>query len=53
MTTMKKLLALLLLGMVSWALVGVPVQASEISKPGMSLSKKHHKHHRHHKHKKS
>jgi len=50
---MKKLLALALLGMVSWALVGTPVQASEISKPGMSLAKKHKKHHKKHKKKNS
>jgi len=42
---MKKLFAFVLLGMVSWALVGTPVQASEISKPGTSLTKKHHKKH--------
>ena len=48
---MKKLFALALLGMVSWALAGTPVQASEISKPGMTLAKhvkKHHKKHKHH-----
>jgi hypothetical protein len=50
--TMKKLFAFALLGMVSWALVGTPVQAKEISKPGISLTK--HKHKKHHKkHKKS
>jgi hypothetical protein len=48
---MKKLFAVALLGMVSWALVGTPVQASEISKPGMTLAKhkKSHKKHKHHK----
>jgi hypothetical protein len=48
---MKKLFAFALLGMVSWALVGTPVQAKEISKPGISLAKhkrgkKHHKKHK-------
>ena len=48
---MKKLIAFALLGMVSWVLVGTPVQASEISKPGWTLAKhkKHHKKHKHHK----
>jgi hypothetical protein len=48
---MKKLFAVALLGMVSWALIGSPVQAGEISKPGMSLvkHKKFHKKHRRHK----
>jgi hypothetical protein len=50
---MKKLFTLALLGMVSWALVGTPVQAKESSKPGTSLTKKHKKHHKHKKHKKS
>jgi hypothetical protein len=51
---MKKLLAYTLLGMVSWVLVGAPVQAGEISKPGTSLTNKHKKHHKKHKkHKKS
>jgi hypothetical protein len=51
---MKKLFAFVLLGMVSWALVGTPVQASEIAKPGTTLTKhkKHHKKHKKH-HKKS
>ena len=52
--TMKKLFAFALLGMVSFVLAGAPVQASEISKPGTTLTKKHKKHHKkHHKHKKS
>lgn len=50
---MKKLFTLALLGMVSWALVGTPVQAKETSEPGMSLTKKHKKHHKKHKKKKS
>ncbi|MGD0814154.1 MAG: hypothetical protein ABSA83_11160 [Verrucomicrobiota bacterium] len=47
---MKKLFALALLGMVSWALVAAPVQAGEISKPGTSLvkHKKYHKKHKRH-----
>jgi hypothetical protein len=51
---MKKLFAFVLLGMVSWALVGTPVQAAQLSQqPSWSLAKKHHKHHKHKKHKKS
>jgi len=50
---MKKLLTLALLGMVSWALVGTPVLASENSKPGMILTKNHKKHHKKHKKKKA
>ena len=49
--TMKKLFAVALLGMVSWALVGTPVQASEVSKPGMTLVKHKKKHKKHKKHK--
>jgi hypothetical protein len=48
---MKKLFALALLGMVSWALIGTPVQAGEISKPGMSLVKHKKTHKKHKKHK--
>jgi hypothetical protein len=48
---MKKLLAFALIGMVSWALAGSPVQASEVSKPGISLVKHKKKHHKHKKHK--
>jgi Na+/glutamate symporter len=48
---MKKLFALALLGMVSWALAGTPVQASEVSKPGTTLVKHKKKHKKHKKHK--
>jgi Na+/glutamate symporter len=48
---MKKLFALALLGMVSWALIGTPVQAREISKPGMTLIKHKKTHKKHKKHK--
>jgi hypothetical protein len=50
---MKKLIAFALLGMVSFALVGTPVQAKDISKPGTTLTKKHKKHHKKHKKKKA
>jgi hypothetical protein len=50
---MKKLFAFVLLGMVSWALAGTPVQAGETSKPGISLIKHKKKHKKHKKHRKS
>ena len=46
---MKKLLAIALLGMVSWSLAVVPAQASEVSKPGTLFAKNHRKHHKHQK----
>ncbi|HZM03254.1 MAG TPA: hypothetical protein VFC44_09535 [Candidatus Saccharimonadales bacterium] len=48
---MKKLFAFALLGMVSFALAGTPVQAAPSAKPGLSLVKHKHKHKKHHKHK--
>jgi hypothetical protein len=51
LNSMKKLFALALLGMVSWALIGTPVQAGEISKPGMTLVKHKKTHKKHKKHK--
>jgi len=51
LNTMKKLFAFALLGMVSWALIGSPVQAGESSKPGMSLVKHKKLHKKHKKHK--
>ncbi|HEY3857116.1 MAG TPA: hypothetical protein VGO67_22250 [Verrucomicrobiae bacterium] len=52
---MKKILAISLLAMVSWALAGTPAQATEKTSPTMTLAKnkKHHgKKQQHHKHKK-
>jgi len=55
LVAMKKLLAFLFLGAVSFVLVGAPVQAAEISAPQTILAKKHKKHHhkKHKKHKKT
>jgi hypothetical protein len=48
---MKKLFAVALLGMVSWALIGAPLQAAQVSKPGATLAKHHKAHKKHKKHK--
>jgi hypothetical protein len=50
---MKRLFAFALLGMVSWALIGTPAQAGEVSKPGISLVKHKKKHTKHRKHRKT
>ena len=49
---MKKLFAWALLGMVSWALIGIPVQAGQVSKPGITLAKHGKAHKKHKKHRK-
>jgi hypothetical protein len=50
---MKKILAISLLAMVSWALVGTPAQAAEKNSPTTTLAKnKHHHKKQHKKHKK-
>jgi hypothetical protein len=48
---MKKLFAVALLGVVSFVLVGSPVQACENSKPGTVLVKHKKKHRKHKEHK--
>ncbi|HUD46300.1 MAG TPA: hypothetical protein VMR33_05700 [Candidatus Baltobacteraceae bacterium] len=46
---MKKLVAILLLAAVSWALAGTPAQAAEVNSSAMTLAHKHH-HHKKQKH---
>jgi hypothetical protein len=41
---MKKLLAMLLLVTVSWALAGTPAQAAEVNSSNVTLAKKQHHH---------